>query len=138
MAGEPADHHRSHRRLDTPPGQAELRPREYRNASGANNSDSIIRGLVPPCRRPRRDTWQLVSSVPSLAVLQESSLPSSVVPAQESSLPSSVPPLHESSLLEAPQAAQLSAAAPHESAVVLLGGGGCGVLGGYTTTIPPS
>ena len=113
---------------------------EKRNASGAN-SESIMRGLVPPCCRLRRDTWQLVSSLPSPVLLHESSLPSSVL-LHESSLPSSVL-LHESSVPSlvlpsqeslssveaAPQAAQLSAAAPHESAVELVGGG-CGVDGG--------
>jgi hypothetical protein len=102
-----------------------------------------MRGLVPPWRRLPRETWQLVSSpasppvllqessLPSLPVLlQESSLPSLPVLSQESSLPS---PLlsHESlsSVEAAPHAAQLSAAAPQESSVDVVGGG-CVVGGG--------
>jgi hypothetical protein len=120
-----------------------------------------MRWLVPPRRRPLRDTWQLVSALPSLAVLQESALPSSLVllqsllvPSslvllQESALPSSLVLLQESALpssvlshesllvlVASAHAAQLSAVAPHESLVESLGVG----VGppGWVMTTPPS
>ena len=102
-----------------------------------------MRGLVPPCCRLRRDTWQLVSSpapplvllhassLPSLVLLQESSLPLPSSVLSHESPPSSVLPSQESlsSVEAALQAAQLSAPAPHESSLELVGGG-CGFDGG--------